>query len=130
MDEELLTAEIIKLARAYGRYGYRRIAVLLKNAGWQVNAKRVERIRRREGLKVPIKQPKRSRNWFNAGSCVRLRALRSNHVCSYDFVHDRTCDGKAFRTLNILDEYTRECLSVRLDRKLNSENNGESTTIL
>ena len=94
MDEELLTADIIKLARAYGRYGYRRIAVLLKNAGWQVNAKRVERIWRREGLKVPIKQPKRSRLWFNDGSCVRLRALRPNHVWSYDFVHDRTYDGR------------------------------------
>ena len=122
VDEELLTTDIIKLAREYGRYGYRRIAVLQQNAGWQVNAKRVERIWRREGLKVPIKQPKRSRLWFNDGSCVRLRALRPNHVWSYDFVHDRTHDGKAFRTLNILDEYTRECLSIRVDRKLNSQN--------
>ena len=95
---------------------------MLKNAGWQVNAKRVERIRRREGLKVPMKQPKRGRLWFHDGSCVRLRDLRSNHVWSYDFVHDRIYDGKAFRTLNILDEYTRECLSIRVDRKLSSEN--------
>ena len=122
VDEELLTGDIIKLAREYGRYGYRRIAVLLKNAGWLVNAKRVERIWRREGLKVPMKQPKRGRLWFNDGSCVRLRALRPNHVWSYDFVHDRTYDGKAFRTLNILDEYTRECLAIRVDRKLNSQN--------
>ena len=122
VDEELLTRDIIKLAREYGRYGYRRIAVLLKNTGWQVNAKRVERIWRREGLKVPMKQPKRGRLWFNDGSCVRLRALRANHVWSYDFVHDRTYDGKAFRTLNILDEYTRECLAIRVDRKLNSQN--------
>ena len=122
VDEELLTRDIIKLAREYGRYGYRRIAVLLKNTGWQVNAKRVERIWRREGLKVPMKQPKRGRLWFNDGSCVRLRALRPNHVWSYDFVHDRTYDGKAFRTLNILDEYTRECLAIRVDRKLNSQN--------
>ena len=122
VDEELLTRDIIKLAREYGRYGYRRIAVLLKNTGWQVNAKRVERIWRREGLKVPMKQPKRGRLWFNDGSCVRLRALRPNHVWSYDFVHDRTYDGKAFRTLNILDEYTRECLAIQVDRKLNSQN--------
>lgn len=122
VDEELLTRDIIKLAREYGRYGYRRIAVLLKNTGWQVNAKRVERIWRREGLKVPMKQPKRGRLWFNDGSCVRLRALRPNHVWSYDFVHDRTYDGKAFRTLNVLDEYTRECLAIRVDRKLNSQN--------
>ena len=74
-DEAILTADIIELARAYGRYGYRRIAVMLKNAGWQVNAKRVERIWRREGLKVPIKQPKRGRLWFNDGSCVRLLSL-------------------------------------------------------
>ena len=80
MDEEFLTTDIIKLAREYGRYGYRRIAVMLKNVGWQVNAKRVERIWRREGLKVPMKQPKRSRLWFNDRSCVRLRALRPNHV--------------------------------------------------
>jgi transposase InsO family protein len=121
-DEAILTADIIELARAYGRYGYRRIAALLKNAGWQVNAKRVERIWRREGLKVPMKQPKRGRLWFNDGSCVRLRALRPDQVCSYDFVHDRTSNGKAFRTLNILDEYTRECLAIRVDRKLNSSN--------
>ena len=79
-DEAILTADIIELARAYGRYGYRRIAALLKNAGWQVNAKRVERIWRREGLKVPIKQPKRGRLWFNEESCARLRALRPDHV--------------------------------------------------
>jgi len=122
VDEELLTRDIIKLAMEYGRYGYRRIAVLLKNTGWQVNAKRVERIWRREGLKVPMKHPKRGRLWFNDGSSVRLRAIRPNHVWSYDFVHDRTYDGKAFRTLNILDEYTRECLAIRVDRKLNSQN--------
>ena len=122
VDEELLTADIIKLAKEYGRYGYRRIAVMLKNVGWQVNAKRVERIWRREGLKVPMKQPKRCRLWFHDGSCVRLRALRLNYVWSYDFVHDQTYDGKAFKTLNILDEYTRECLAIRVERKLNSQN--------
>ena len=121
-DEAILTADIIELARAYGRYGYRRIAALLKNAGWQVNAKRVERIWRREGLKVPMKQPKRGRLWFSEGSCARLGALSPDHVWSYDFVHDRTSDGKAFRTLNILDEYTRECLAIRVDRKLDSSN--------
>jgi len=89
VDEEVLTADIIKLAREYGRCGYRRIRVMLKKVGWQVNAKRVEWIWRREGLKVPMKQPKRGRLWFNDGSCVRLRALRPNHVWSYDFVHDR-----------------------------------------
>ena len=119
-DEERLTADIIALARDYGRYGYRRIAEILRRAGWAVNDKRVERIWRREGLKVPAKQPKRKRLWLNDGSCVRLRSERPNHVWSYDFVHHRTHDGRAFRMLNIVDEFTRECLAIRVARKLNS----------
>jgi putative transposase len=119
-DEERLTADIIALARDYGRYGYRRIAEMLRRAGWAVNDKRVERIWRREGLKVPAKQPKRKRLWLNDGSCIRLRAERPNHVWSYDFVHHRTHDGRAFRMLNIIDEFTRECLAIRVARKLNS----------
>ena len=113
---------MIELAREYGRYGYRRIAVLLRDAGWQVSDGRVERLWRREGLKVPSKQPKKSRLWLNDGSCVRLRPERPNHVWSYDFVHCRTDDGKAFRTLNILDEFNRECLAIKVARKLNSNN--------
>ena len=91
---------------------------LLNNAGWHVNHKRVER--RREGLKVPQKQRKKGRLWLNDGSCVRLKPERANHVWSYDFVQDRTADGWAYRTLNIIDEYTREALMIRVDRKLNS----------
>ena len=119
-DEERLVADMIELTRQYGRYGYRRIAALLRDAGWHVNDKRVERLWRREGLKVPMKQPKKGRLWLNDGSCVRLRPEHRNHVWSYDFVHCRTDDGKAFRTLNIIDEYSRECLAIRVDRKLNS----------
>ncbi|MFZ5961781.1 IS3 family transposase [Thalassococcus sp. BH17M4-6] len=119
-DEERLVADMIELTRQYGRYGYRRIAALLRDAGWHVNDKRVERLWRREGLKVPMKQPKKGRLWLNDGSCVRLRPERRDHVWSYDFVHCRTEDGKAFRTLNIIDEYSRECLAIRVDRKLNS----------
>ncbi len=115
-----LVADMIELARQYGRYGYRRIAALLRDAGWQVNDKRVERLWRREGLKVPTKQPKKGRLWLNDGSCVRLRPEYRDHVWCYDFVHCRTDDGKAFRTLNILDEYSRECLAIRVKRKLNS----------
>jgi putative transposase len=92
-DEERLTADIVELARQYGRYGYRKIAELLRRAGWLVNDKRVERIWRREGLKVPARQPKRSRLWLNDGSCIRLRAEHRNHVWSYDFVEDRTHEG-------------------------------------
>jgi putative transposase len=111
---------MIELARQYGRYGYRRIAALLRQAGWQVNDKRVERLWRREGLKVPTKQRKRGRLWFNDGSCIRLRPEYPDHVWSYDFVHERTYDGRAFRMLNVIDEYSRECLMIRVKRKLNS----------
>ncbi|WP_088653036.1 IS3 family transposase [Marinibacterium profundimaris] len=119
-DEEVLTADIIALASQYGRYGYRRITALLREAGWAVNVKRVERIWRREGLKVPQKQPKKSRLWLNDGSCIRLRPERPNHVWSYDFVESRTHDGRKFRMLNLIDEFTRECLAIRIDRKLRS----------
>ena len=119
-DEGRLVADMIELTRQYGRYGYRRVAALLRDAGWQVNDKRVERLWRREGLKVPMKQPKKGRLWLNDGSCVRLRPEYRNHVWSYDFVHHRTEDGRAFRALNILDEYSRERLAIRVKRKLNS----------
>ena len=85
-----------------------------------VNAKRVERIWRREGLKVPSKQRKRNRLWLNDGSCIRIRPQHANHDWSYDFVEDRTHDGRKYRMLNIIDEYTRECLAIRIDRRLNS----------
>jgi putative transposase len=119
-DEAGLTADIIALATRYGRYGYRRITALLRRAGWAVNRKRVERIWRREGLKVPAKQPKRGRLWLHDGSCIRLRPEQPNHVWSYDFVEDRTHDGRRYRMLNVIDEFTRECLAIRVDRKLNS----------
>ncbi len=119
-DEEALTTDIIRLASRYGRYGYRRITAMLRSEGWTVNAKRVERIWRREGLKVPQKQPKRCRLWLNDGSCIRLRPEHPNHVWSYDFVEGRTHNGRKFRLLNIIDEFTRECLAIRIDRKLNS----------
>ncbi|UVF20549.1 IS3 family transposase (plasmid) [Microvirga terrae] len=118
VDEAALTADIIALATQYGRYGYRRITALLRDAGWLVNKKRVERIWRREGLKVPQKQPKRGRLWLNDGSCIRLRPEYPNHVWSYDFVEDRTHDGRKFRMLNVIDEFTRECLAIRVNRKL------------
>ena len=119
-DEDMLTAEVIHLASQYGRYGYRRITGLLRLDGWHVNHKRVERIWRREGLKVPNKQPKRGRLWLNDGSCVRRRPEHRNHVWAYDFVQDRTHDGKAFRILTVIDEYTRECLALKVARKLKS----------
>ena len=117
-DEAALTADITALAIQYGRYGYRRIAAMLGDQGWVVNVKRVERIWRREGLKVPARQPKRGRLWFNDGSCIRLRPEHPNHVWSYDFVEDRTHDGRKYRMLNVIDEFTRECIAIRVSRKL------------
>ncbi len=129
-DEEQLVADMIELTRQYGRYGYRRIAALPRDAGWQVNDKRIERLWRCEELKVPMKQPKKGRLWLNEGSCVRLRPEYRDHVWSYDFVHHRTDDGKVFRALNILDEDSRECLAIRVKRKLNSTDVIDALTYL
>ena len=117
-DEGALRERIVRLACDYGRYGYRRITALLRNDGWRVNHKRVARIWRQEGLKVPQKQPKRRRLWLNDGSCIRLRPEHRNHVWSYDFVAERTNDGRPLRMLNIVDEYSRECLKIHIDRQV------------
>jgi transposase InsO family protein len=117
-DEDALTRVIIALASEYGRYGYRRITIELNKAGWPAGKDRVQRIWRREGLKVPQKQRPRGRLWLNDGSCVRLRPERANHVWAYDFVKAMTHDGRALRLLVLLDEYTRECLAIRVARRL------------
>jgi len=119
-DEDALTRAIIALASQYGRYGYRRITALLRGAGWQVGKDRVQCIWRREGLKVPAKQRPRGRLWLENGSCVRLRPERADHVWSYDFVSAMTHDGRTLRILTLIDEYTRECLALRAERRLNS----------
>jgi len=119
-DEDALTRAIITLASQYGRYGYRRITAELHKAGWQVGKDRVERIWRREGLKVPQKQKPRGRLWLNDGSCVRLRPEPRNHVWSYDFVSTFTHDGRTVRMLNPIDEFTRQCLAIRVGRRPNS----------
>ena len=105
-DETALTDAVVSLAAEYGRYGYRRITALLRAEGWRVNAKRVERIWRREGLKVPRRQPKRGRLWLNDGSCIQVRPCRPGHVWAYDFVQDRTHDG---RLLPTAEEYWSAC---------------------
>ena len=110
-----------RLATQYGRYGYRRITELLRREGWNVNQKRIERLWRQEGLKIPSKQPKRRRLWLNDGSCIRLRPAYKNHVWSYDFVQTRTHDGRSVRILTLIDKYTRECLAIDVERRLNSE---------
>ena len=119
-DEDALTQAIIALASQYGRYGYRRIKSLLDDAGWDVGCDRVQRIWRREGLKVPRKQRPRGRLWLNDGSCIRLRPERRNHVWSYDFVEAQTHDGRKLRLMTLIDEFTRECLAIRVARRINS----------
>ena len=118
---EKLTQRTIELACRYGRYGCRRIHQLLVREGWQFNHKRIERIWKKEGLKVPAKQPKRGRLWFNDGSCIRLRPLFKDHVWSYDFVADRTHDGRPLRILTLIDEYSRECLTLEVRRKFKAQ---------
>ncbi len=128
-DEDSLTRAIIELASQYGRYGYRRITALLQRAGWHVGRDRVERIWRREGLKVPQKQKPRGRLWLNDGSCVRLRPEHANHVWSYDFVSTKTYDGRTARMLNLIDESTREWPARSFAPvRLCWRNAGESTT--
>jgi putative transposase len=120
-DEAALRGDIIRLASKYGRYGYRRITALLHTEGWQVNHKRVERIWREEGLKVPKKQAKKGRLYLNDGSCIRLRPCWENHVWSYDFVSDRLANGKKIRMLTVIDEFTRKCLAIRVAGSLKSD---------
>ena len=119
-DEAVLTANIVSLASEYGRYGYRRITALLTADGWRVNHKRVERIWRREGLKVPARHPKRGRLWLNDGSCIRLRPAYGNHVWAYDFVFERTREGRPLKFLTVVDEFTRQCLAIEVARKQSS----------
>ena len=111
---------MIELATTYGRYGYRRITGLLRGEGWTVNHKRVERLWRREGLKVPQKQPKRGRLWLADGSCIRRRPEYRHHVWAYDFVADRTHDGRPLKILTVVDEYSRECLTIVVARRMRS----------
>ena len=120
-DEAELTGDIIRLATQYGRYGYKKVTALLKVEGWPVNHKRVERIWRQEGLRVPERHKKRGRLYLNDGSCIRLRPCWPNHVWSYDFVFARLMDGTKIRFLTVIDEHTRECLALHVDYRLKSD---------
>ena len=120
-ERERLRDRVVEIATEYGRYGYRKVTDLLNMEGWKVGKDRVYSIWREEGLKVPQKQPKRARLWLADGSCIRQRPEHPNHVWSYDFVSDRTHDGKPFRILNIVDEYTKECLTSLVARRIRSQ---------
>jgi putative transposase len=119
-DEDELTRNIVYLASEYGRYGYRRVTAMLNENGIDVGKDRVQRIWRREGLKVPKKQPKRARLWLNDGSCIRLRPEYPNHVWSFDFVETQTHDGRRIRLMTLIDENTRKCLAIKVARRINA----------
>lgn len=120
-EQEQLQGRVIELAAEYGRYGYRQVTDLLNMEGFAVGKDRVFSIWQREGLKVPQKQPRRSRLWLVDGSCIRLRPEFKNHVWSYDFVSEQTHDGRKIKILNIIDEYTRECLASHVARRIRSQ---------
>ncbi len=120
-DRERIRSRIIALAKEYGRYGYKTITSMLQMEGFEVGKDLVYRVWQEEGLQVPHRQPKRSRLWLADGSCVRLRPMHRNHVWSYDFVSEQTHDGRKFRILNIIDEYTKECLASFVARRIRSQ---------
>jgi len=117
-DEGPLRQAVIRLAAQYGRYGYRRVTGLLAQEGWEASRSRVERLWKQEGLRVPARQPKRGRLWLADGSCVRLRPAYRHHVWSWDFVMDRTEDGRPLKLMVVLDEWSRECLALVVARRL------------
>jgi len=116
-----LVARLHELARKYPRYGYRMMTAKLHQEGWHVNRKRVYRLWRQEGLKVPKKTRKRRRLGHSSNSCVRRRAEHKDHVWCWDFIHDRTMSGRPLKWLAITDEYTRECLALEVDRSITAD---------
>lgn len=120
-DEASMVKAMLELARQHPRYGYRMITAKLRQAGWTVNRKRVYRLWRREGLKVPAKKRKKQRLGTSENGCVRRRAEHRNHVWCWDFVFDRTTSGSPLKWLSIVDEYTRECLTLKVARSITSE---------
>jgi transposase InsO family protein len=107
---------MLELVRRHPRFGYRRIWALLRREGWRVNRKRVHRLWRREGLKVPRRQRKKRRLGSSANGCARRPAAHRDHVWAWDFLHDRTADGGPLKRFTLVDEYTRECLSLEVGR--------------
>jgi len=120
-EEKRLVQEMLALVGQHPRYGYRRIWALLRQAGWTVNRKRIYRLWRQEGLKVPQKQHKKRRLGHSANSCARRRAKHKDHVWTWDFIHDRTANGRPLKWLSIVDEYTRECLALEVARSITAE---------
>ena len=120
-DNDALRLALIRLAKQYGRYGYRKIAELLRIEGWKVNHKKVERIWREEGLQLPQRHKKRRRLYHKDSSIIRLRPTHSNHVWAIDFVHDKLCNGRSYKMLTVLDEYTRQALAVTVRTRMTAD---------
>jgi len=120
-DEERLVARMMELVRKHPRYGYRRVWALLRREGWQVNRKRIHRLWRREGLRVPLKAHKRRRLGSSESACARRRAERRDHVWAWDFIHDRTANGGPLKWLSVVDEFTRECLVLKVAQSITAE---------
>jgi putative transposase len=120
-DDDALRLALIRLAKQYGRYGYRKIAELLRIEGWKVNHKKVERIWREEGLQLPQRHKKRRRLYHKGASIIRLRPTHPNHVWSIDFVHDKLDSGRSYKILTVLDEYTRQALAVAVRTRMGAE---------
>ena len=118
--EQALVARMLELVRHHPRYGYRRIWALLRWEGFKLNRKRVHRLWKREGLKVPQKQHKKRRLGSSGNGIVRHGATQKDQVWAWDFVHDRTEDGRPLKWLSVVDEYTRECLALEARRSFKS----------
>ena len=120
-DDDALRLAMIRLAKQYGRYGYRKITELLRIEGWRINHKKVERLWREEGLKLPERHKKRRRLYHKDSSVIRLRPMHPNHVWAIDFVHDKLSNGRRYKMLTVLDEFTRQALCVEVRDKMNSD---------
>ncbi len=120
-DEAALVKRMLQLARAKPRYGYRWIGWLLREEEWRAGLSRVFRLWQRDGLKVPVKKQKRRRLGSSMNGCHRERAEGPNDVWCWDFVFDRTASGSELKRLSVVDEYTRECLALKVDRGITSE---------
>jgi putative transposase len=120
-EESRLIGEMLVLVGKHPRYGYRMIWAMLRQQGWRVNRKRIYRLWVQEGLKVPKRQRKKRRLGCSENSCVRRKAEHKDHVWTWDFIHDRTANGRPLKWLSIVDEYTRECLALEVDRSITAE---------
>jgi len=116
-----LVKRIHEIAAKHPRYGYRRVTTLIRRSGWLVNRKRVHRLWKQEGLRVPIRQRKKRRLGHGENGILRRKAERPNHVWSDDFVFDETENGRALKILPVVDEFSRRCLTIEVGRSITAQ---------